>query len=260
MAKKLWTREEMILALNLYQKIEFGKTHKNNPEIIKLANVLGRTPSAVGMRLGNFASIDPVHRDRGINGLKNSGGNVKSIWDEFFNDKESLIFESEKILTEKQNLTIEGKYHDQLNDIKNLKGEDKTRLVKTRVNQSIFRQTILTNYTSKCALTGIDIPSLLFASHIIPWSENKEERLNPENGICLSALYDKAFDKGLLSFSNDYQILLSSTLKEKKVTEYYKTYFAPIENKKLSLPIKHNPSKLFLEYHRDTIFDKKQNH
>jgi len=67
---KLWTREELILAFNLYLKIEFGKTHKGNPKIIELANIIGRTPSSVGMRLGNFASIDPYHLQRGVGGLK----------------------------------------------------------------------------------------------------------------------------------------------------------------------------------------------
>ena len=61
--------------------------------------------------------------------------------------------------------------------------------MKTRVNQNVFRQIVLANYNKKCAITGIDIPDLLVASHIIPWSKNEEERLNPENGICLSALY-----------------------------------------------------------------------
>ena len=76
--QRLWTREELILAFNLYLKIEFGKTHKSNPQVIDLANVIGRTPSSVGMRLGNFASLDPYHQQRGIGGLKNSGTGVKN--------------------------------------------------------------------------------------------------------------------------------------------------------------------------------------
>ena len=59
-SKKLWTREELILAFNLYLKLPFGKMHKRTPEIIELANLLGRTPSSIGMRLGNFASVDHI--------------------------------------------------------------------------------------------------------------------------------------------------------------------------------------------------------
>jgi putative restriction endonuclease len=254
--RNLWTREELILAFNLYLKIEFGKTHKGNPKVITLANILGRTPSSIGMRLGNFASVDPYHQGRGVGGLKGGMNQVKPIWDEFFHNQEELVFLSEQILAQKENTTIENKYQDILFDLKDLKGETVIREVKTRVNQSVFRQMVLTNYTTKCAITGIDIPELLLASHIIPWSKNENERLNPENGICLSALYDKAFDKGLIGINQNYQVILSASLKKKKETSFYQSHFATIESLKITNPIKYLPRKEFLEYHLDTIFDR----
>ncbi len=255
-AKNLWTREELILAFNLYLKIEFGKTHARNPEIIKLANLISRTPASIVMRLGNFASIDPFHQLRGVVGLKNGMNQVQPIWDEFFNNQEELIFLSEQILAEKENSTIENKYQDILFDLKDLKGETIIREVKTRVNQSVFRQMVLANYTSKCAITGIDNPELLLANHIIPWSKNEEHRLNPENGICLSALYDKAFDKGIIGIDKNHTVILSSSLKKKKDTTFFKNHFAPIENLKITGAVKYLPRMEFLEYHLDTIFNK----
>lgn len=257
MKQNLWTREELIVAFNLYLKIPFGKTGKSNPQVIELAQILGRTPSSIGMRLGNFASVDPFHQQRGIGGLQNGKKQVQPIWDEFINNQEELIFLSEQILAEKQNLTIETKYHELLFDLKDLKGETKLREVKTRVNQNVFRQMVMVNYDSKCAVTGIDIPDLLYASHIIPWSQNENERLNPENGICLSALYDKAFDKGYIGIDKNYKIILSPNLKKKKEQDYYSKYFAPIENTAIVTPIKYHPKKEFLEYHMDTIFNKR---
>lgn len=256
MAKRLWTKEELILAFNLYLKIEFGKTHARNPKIIELANLLDRTPASIVMRLGNFASIDPFHQNRGVGGLKNGMNQVQPIWDEYFTNQEELLFESEKILAQKENTSIEAKYQDILYDLKDLKGETVIREVKTRVNQSFFRQMVLANYTSRCAMTGIDIPELLFASHIVPWSKNENERLNPENGICLSALYDRAFDKGLIGINKNYQVILSANLKIKKDSSFYQNHFASIENLKITQPIKYLPRKEFLEYHLDTIFDK----
>ena len=72
-------------------------------------------------------------------------------------------------------------------------GEDVDSETKRRKGQEYFRRMILVNYNCRCALTGIDIPQLLLASHIIPWRDksHKKDRLNPCNGICLSALYDK---------------------------------------------------------------------
>ena len=252
--RNLWTKEELILAFNLYLKLPFGKMHKHTPEIIELANLLGRTPSSIGMRLGNFASIDPFHQQRGVGGLKGGMNQVKPIWDKFFHNQEELVFLSEKILAEKENTSIEYKYEDLLFDLKDLKGETVLREVKARVNQSVFRQMVLSNYSTKCAITGIDLPELLLASHIMPWSKNEEHRLNPENGICLSALYDKAYDKGIIGINKNYEIILSTTLKKKKETLFFKNYFASIENLKINQPIKYLPRKDFLEYHLDTIF------
>jgi putative restriction endonuclease len=115
---------------------------------------------------------------------------------------------------------------------------------------------VLGNYAFKCAITGIDIPELLFASHIIPWSKNKKERLNPENGICLSPLYDEAFDKGLIGINLNFEIILSKQLKMKKDTSFFNSYFGIVESKKILEPLSYYPRKEFLEYHLDTIFEK----
>ncbi len=254
--RKLWTKEELILAFNLYLKIPFGKMHSTNKDVIHLANLIGRTPSSVALRLVNFASVDPVLKARGIKGMSGGTKIVQPIWGEFFNNKEELVFLSEQILAKKENTSIENKYQKLLFDFKYLKGDTITREVKTRVNQSVFRQMVLANYETKCAISGIDIPELLVASHIIPWSENETERLNPENGICFSPLYDKAFDKGIIGINQNYRVLLSSNLKKKKNTSFYQKHFLHIENIKISNPIKYLPRKDFLEYHLETIFDK----
>ncbi len=254
--KNLWTKEELILAFNLYLKITFGKTHSSNPKIRHLAEIIGRTPSSIVMRLGNFASIDPFHKERGVVGLRNGLNQVRPIWDEFFENQEELIFKSEQILAIKENTTIENKYKEELFDLQELKGATIIREVKMRVNQSVFRQMVLANYNTKCAITGINIPQLLFASHIIPWSKNESERLNPENGICLSPLYDKAFDRGLIGINTKHEIILSNELKMKKNTEFYLNHFAIIENQKISEPSSYYPRKEFLEYHLDSIFEK----
>ena len=254
--RNLWTREELILAFNLYLKLPFGKMHKHTPEIITLANLLGRTLSSIGMRLGNFASVDPILQARGIGGLKGGMNQVKPIWDEFFHNQEELVFLSEQILAQKENTSIENKYKELLVDLAHLKGETVIREVKTRVNQSVFRQMVLANYSTKCAITGIDIPKLIYASHIVPWSQNEKERLNPENGICLSSLYDKAFDKGLIGISTNHEVILSNELKKRKDAQYYSTHFSIIEKQKILAPLGYLPRKEFLEYHLDTIFDK----
>lgn len=256
MANNLWTREELILAFNLYLKLPFGKMHKSNADVIHLAGLISRTPDAVAMRLTNFASIDPYHQQRGVGGLPGGRRQCQPIWDEFINNKETLVFESERILAEKEHVTIEEKYSEILKDISDLKGETKIREVKTRVNQNVFREMILSAYQSRCLITGINLKELLVASHIIPWSKNEVERLNPENGLCLSNLYDKAFDKGFIGITIDHKVVLSKRIKKQVNENFYEKFFGNLDGFQVQFNGKYMPKKEFLEYHLDEIFDK----
>lgn len=136
-------------------------------------------------------------------------------------------------------------------------GKDIVSITNQRKGQDYFRRMILANYGSRCALTGIDIPQLLLASHIIPWSDKShtKERLNPCNGICLSALYDRAFDKGLITVSpDDYTVTLSSALLEYETQEYFDKHFKCISGRRLTMPTEYEPDRKFLAYHRDNVF------
>jgi len=254
MLRQIWSNDELKVVLNLYMRIPFGQCHSRNPEVIHIADLIGRSANAVAMRLGNFAACDPYHKSRGVVGLKNALHVCMPIWNEFINDKEKLMYDSEKILAELENQTIESKYKDDLHDIRDIKGEDKLRLIITRVNQAVFRKMVLSNYENRCAICAIDIPDLLVASHIVPWSQRTEERMNPENGICLSALYDLAFDKGYIAVNTDYSILLSTILYNKTTSSFYDNYFKDLQGGKLRMPQKYLPNREFLQYHLDTIF------
>lgn len=256
MKNENWTREELVLALNLYFRLPFGKLHTGTPEIQELSTIIGRTVNAVAMRLNNFASLDPYHSNRGIGGLKNVSKDCIRIWNEFITNREELIFESENILAKREHNTLEVKYKNLLDDIPMAVGEERLSLIKTRVNQSVFRQFVLANYNYSCAISGINAPDLLVASHIIPWSVNIEERLNPENGLCLSAIHDRAFDKGLIGIDTDFKILISKELKQFAKEPFYHYHFGQFEKKPLKEPGKYLPRREFIEYHLNTIFRK----
>ncbi len=230
--------------------------HKHTPEIIELANLLGRTPSSIGMRLGNFASCDPHLQARGIGGLKGGMNQVRPIWDEFYKNQEELVFLSEQILAEKQKTTIEIKYSEDLDDIQHVEGKTKLIQVQARVNQSVFRTMVLNNYHSKCCITGINIPDLLVASHIIPWSKNEKERLNPRNGLCLNALHDKAFDKGYITVTTDFEVKISKSIEKYSDQPAIKKYILSYDKQKIRIPEKFLPDTNFLEYHFNEVFIK----
>lgn len=256
MTRKNWTRQELIAAFNLYMQIPFGQIHQRNPKIVALAELIGRTPGAVGLKLSNFASFDPILQARGIKGMKNTAKADREIFDEFYSNQEELVFESENVVAQLENRPIEEKYKNKLPDIDSFDGKERTSYVRTRVNQHFFREVVLTNYKSSCAITGIAIPSLLIASHIKPWAIDQSNRLNPSNGICLSALYDKAFDKGLITFDNELRVVISSNLQEYSTKEFYHTHFGQIDKRKIILPEKYLPKKEFIEWHQENIFEK----
>jgi len=250
----LWTREQLILAINLYCKMPFGKMHKLNPQIIELAKLIGRTPDAVARKLGNFASFDPTLQARGIKGLGNAGKLDKQVWDEFYNNWDAAIIASEQLLAELQNTSIE-----RLNEIEisetMQEGVNRMRLVNTRLNQSIFRKIVLATYNFRCCITGITNPELLIASHIVPWSEDEHNRLNPMNGLALNALHDKAFDVGLITIdAESYTIRISSKLKTKSSPISVKQNFLDYEGVEIQLPDKFLPDREFLRRHNTTCF------
>jgi len=249
----IWSREELILVFNLYLKLPFGKMHKGTPEIIGMAKLLGRTPSSIAMRLSNFASCDPQLQARGVSGLRGGMNQVRPIWDEFYEHQEDLVFESERILAEKEESNLETKYKDLLSDIKDLQGETALCLVKTRVNQHVFRTMVLNNHNSRCCITGFDIPDLLIASHIEPWNANANERLNPHNGLCLNALMDIAFDRGLITVTSEFKVKISPYI-EQKSQGIVSTYFEQYEHAEIQIPKKFKPSQDFLNYHYQHIF------
>lgn len=252
MAKgRLWTRDEMILALALYFKIPFGRMNDTTPEVEALAELMGRSPNSVAIRLGNFAACDPYIIASGRKGMPGSERVCKPYWDEFANNRETLFFEEQRILSQLHNVPIEKALDLKESDFE---GKEKQAIVKVRINQQAFRNMILANYQNMCAISGIDIREILVASHIVPWAEDALNRLNPENGICLSPLYDKLFDKGLITIDDDYRVKLSYELKQRSNREYFNEFFASIDNLRLTLPIEHCPDKAFLKYHYENIF------
>lgn len=264
MPRNNWTEEEMILALSVYFQLPFGRLNQTTPEVIELASLLNnRTPGSAAMRLCNFAACDPaIAGTIGPNGTIRTGlvgGSTvcKPIWDRYADNKEQLFTDAARIKAARLHKTIEQTLSQQSQSkLQGLTGASRQQMVNVRINQEAFRRMILNNYDTKCAITGIDIPELLVASHIIPWAKREDTRLDPENGICLSPLYDKAFDRGYIGVDKNYHVLLSTELKQKLNRDYFHKYFAPIEGLQISLPYDHKPNKDYLEYHLDNIFEK----
>lgn len=248
-----WTRDELILAFNLYCKLPYGRFNTSSKEVISLAALLGRTPGALAFKLVNFVSLDPRQKLLGRKGATNVSKLDREIFHEFMDDFDHMFSVSEKTLQQRLRENSDSRGVEIRFD-EGRQGEDRAIVANTRVNQDYFRKLVLSNYVNTCGITGIAVPGLLIASHIKPWAKDNKNRLNPQNGICLSATFDKAFDSGLITISNDYKIMFSNKLRKYSKEPFFAHNLAIYENKQIYLPIKFLPSDEFLRYHREEVF------
>lgn len=255
---KNWTREQVLVALNLYTQLTFGKMHRGNPLIIKTAQLIGRTPDALAMKLTNLASLDPQITETGRKGLSACSSLDKEVWAEFQENPEAIGFESQQIVD------LLAQEDNSLNDLSseiipdallpNYFSENKIVTAQVRVKQSFFRKAVLSSYENRCCMTGLSEPRLLIASHIVPWSKSPHTRLDPKNGLCLSAIHDKAYDQGLLTVTPEYLIKVSPQLREVEETPFSNDYLLSLDGIRISQPRKFSPSPEFLDYHYSNIF------
>lgn len=248
-----WTREQLKLAFHLYCQLPFGKLHNRNPEIIQLASLIGRTSSAVAMKLVNFASLDPAITSTGRKGLDGASSLDREVWDEFHADWEKLAMECETLRRsfDRSETLVDDEV--ELLMPEDFSGETRQVIIEQRIKQNFFRRAVLSSYRGRCCMSGLSEPRLLIASHIVPWSKDKNNRLNPSNGLCLSAIHDRAFDKGLITLTDDFKIIVSDELKHRNET-FVKEVLLPLDGQEIELPERFKPNLEFIEFHREHWF------
>jgi len=250
MATKLWAREETLAALHVYFQLPFGQLHQRNPMIRELAEWIGRTPGSVALKLVNFASLDPQVRASGRAGMSNASQLDRTIWTALNEDWDTVASEAARAY---EHFGIEhgvAPGADVAEEIPEIaEGKTTTAIVKVRINQARFRRAVLASYNSRCCISGLSMPGLLIASHIVPWSADAKNRLNPQNGLCLSALHDKAFDLGLITVMPDYRVNVSKALMNADMDGFAKDTLAKFHGRSIVLPERFKPHPDFLLAH-----------
>lgn len=250
-----WSHSQSVVACGLYFTLPFGQMHSRNPIIIEIAGLLGRTPSSLAMKLVNFASLDPEQQARGIRGLSSHSRTDEQVWKEFSSDWEGMTLLSEASLQALQSGRPFNSCPDTVVSVLDANIRTEVELtVKARRMQGVFRKLVLAAYESRCCITGNPIPDLLVASHILPWADFPKERLNPRNGVCLSAHFDRAFDRGLISFDDQIRLTLSPLLRRYLPNDSIESEFVRREGQPLKGPERFAPDPSFFAYHRKSIF------
>jgi putative restriction endonuclease len=252
MERRAWTRDQLVKTLALYCQLPFGKMHSRNPAVVALASVIERTPSAVALKLVNFASLDPDLRGRGVGGMGNTSAADRSIWAEFFGRWDVLADNSVDIepldtvaLPARKRLSPR---------IAPTGPTEVLRETTQRRGQSFFRAAVIAAHDGKCCITGIASEAMLRASHIVPWSYDPALRLDPRNGLCLNALHDAAFDRGLITLSDQFVLQVSKRVKAEVPATIYKEMFESRAGSPITMPERFTPSPEMLEFHRHKVF------
>ena len=249
-----WTRQQLLVAFELYSRLPFGRLHYRNPEIAHYAEAIGRTPGALAMKLVNIASVDPEITSTGRTGLSNASAADRAMWDEMTGNWDQFAIDSQVALAEyglaenQEGQEVEAA----VDDIETSRaGIDRPVETTARVGQNFFRNAVLGAYNQQCCITGLAIPRLLIASHIVPWRLDPANRVNPRNGLLLSALHDRAFDAGLLTVADDMTVRVSPAYHD---DEFFTTAVSSYHGKPITLPEKFAPDREFLAYHRENVY------
>ena len=245
-----WTRSQTLAALHVYLQLPFGQLHRGQPKIKELAGWIGRTANSVALKLVNLASLDPQIVASGRRGMNNASSLDRQIWEQLQANWDPIALEA---FAEYQKLAVANGALPEEDAIEEPAefAEGKTRLasVKVRVNQSLFRKAVLSSYNATCCVSGLRHEKLVIASHIVPWSEDTKNRLNPQNGLCLSALHDRAYDQGLMTVMPDFRIRVSPELKASRDDNYMGPGLLQFDGKPIRFPERFRPDPRFLERH-----------
>lgn len=262
-AGERWTRQELLVLLNIYDKLKFSQFDQRNPVVIDVAAALRRTPSAVAMKLGNLASFDPVLQARGIKGLPGASALDGEVWTEFRSEPGVVVPESEAALAEAFDVSAE-------DDVEVLprvgvrprrpppiETEIEVNVLR-RLGQSYFRDAVLNNFDGRCVITGLSVRSLLVASHIRPWSDFPAERLEVRNGLALNRLHDAAFDRFLIGFDANACVVIAPALRKRSDDAQVAKQFLSYEGQPMQIQddsVMPNPE--FIIWHHSRVIGNK---
>ena len=240
------------MAFALYCRLPFGRLHHRNPDVVRLAEAIGRTPSALAMKLTNIASLDPAITSTGRTGLAGASAADRAMWEEMHRDWERFAVESQRVMDAVQvgaTPDVETAQSENVFPV----GEDREVRATARIGQRFFRAAVLSAYDGRCCVTGLSVASLLVAGHIVPWSHDERNRTNPRNGLLLSVLHERAFDAGIFTLDDDLAVRVSERYAASG-DRYFAESIGRYGGRRIRLPRKFGPDRELLAYHRERIF------
>ena len=136
-----------------------------------------------------------------------------------------------------------------VNNDDKLSPTEKEIIVKARRGQGLYREQLMKKYNRTCIMTKVSLSQVLVASHIKPWVVcSNKERIDVNNGLLLSATYDRLFDSGLITFNFEGKLKISSLVSQDNAEKLGIINGTVYE-------IKYNPNMMdYIKYHNEYIF------
>lgn len=240
-----WSRTELIEAVRGYLRLL--DLHRADKPFVKkqyyeeVAEKTGRSPKSIEYRAQNISHVLETLGEEWLPGLLPATNVGRRVTDEI----------TEIILELRKQETSPTKSESQLiSDIGAVttSGKDVERMVLSRLGQGKFRRDVLTLWGNRCCVTGIQLLEVIRASHIRPWKEcDPIQKTDPFNGLPLIATLDALFDGGLISFENDGQLIVSSSISSDSRRRLGLNVCEP-------LPSLADRTRDYLSYHRENVF------
>lgn len=239
-----WTKKQEIVALYLYCIIPFNKVNNSNRQIALMAELIGRpNANSLKAKIGNFGCFDS---NLSASGLGHSSRLDETVWNEYNGRWQELEIDALRLIEEYQSAR-----RDINPDIPSIPiGRERETVIKQRTNQYLFRNMVLSAYNNSCCITGLARQELVEACHIINWSDDNQNRLNPCNGLAMNTLFHKAYDKYYLGITPDCTVVISDRLYDGLSNDGKdRTYglFNPYNKVRIIMPRKFKPDNALLE-------------
>lgn len=190
-------------------------------------------------KIGNLGYCDDSLKAQGISGLANGAKVDKLVWEHYVGSKRGELpleplLEDAAHIARARDISIDFLFEANsasvpVNTPGNLVGDERLVLRKERVYQNFFRNMVLAGYDGRCAISGLRLPMLIDAAHIVPWATRKEVRLLPSNGIALNPLLHRAYDAHLLDVDGKRRVHVSRALRRAAADTRMESFFDTID-------------------------------
>ena len=252
---KTWTKEEIMIIFNLYCKLSFKESTRDNNMIDEYAKLLKRSSDSLIIKMSDLGKIDPeLKKYSNITGIYGEKLD-RDVWSDFLNNPMQFVYNSAKLIAR-----AAGRNLSDLDDMnKDLpKGCNPKDSIRHKIGFLFFRKVVLSSYNNTCCISGVKDPLLVEACHIAEWDDDENKIVDPRNGLCLNYLMHKAYDRKFVSVSPDYKIKISERMIMSAMREDFRTYLKSINDRHIFLPDRFRPSRDLLAMHYEEFLKTKR--